>query len=172
MALTTEQGKMVALGETVSEEWFPRDRKEEDSWKEAEHNLIMDSPAVRTCPRMTSDTSCGEMPALFKASTMTTQPSSWALTLDSEPLKEPGVKSKDFNSAVRNMDPRPFTKLHCAVVVKILNCNGVRRQRQIRGPKIRANMPPKGPCWCHRVCHLGAIVVAWAARWRLGVGRI
>ena len=50
--------------------------------------------------------------------------------------------------------------------------NGVRRPRQIRGPKIRANVPPKGPCWRHRVCHLGAIVVAWAARGRLGVGRI
>ena len=50
--------------------------------------------------------------------------------------------------------------------------NGVRRPRQIRGPKIRANVPPKGPCWRHRVRHLGAIVVAWAARWRLGVGRI
>ena len=50
--------------------------------------------------------------------------------------------------------------------------NGVRRPRQIRGPKIRANVPPKGPCWRHRVCHLGAIVVAWAARWRLAVGRI
>ena len=24
--------------------------------------------------------------------------------------------------------------------------NGVRRPRQIRGPKIRANVPPKGPC--------------------------
>ena len=50
--------------------------------------------------------------------------------------------------------------------------NGVRRPRQIRGPKIRANVPPKGPCWRHRVCHLGAIVVAWAARGRLGVGRV
>ena len=50
--------------------------------------------------------------------------------------------------------------------------NGVRCPCQIRGPKIRANVPPKGPCWRHRVCHLGAIVVAWAARGRLGVGRI
>ena len=50
--------------------------------------------------------------------------------------------------------------------------NGVRRPRQIHGPKIRANVPPKGPCWRHRVCHLGAIVIAWAARWRLGVGRV
>ena len=50
--------------------------------------------------------------------------------------------------------------------------NGVRRPRQIRGPKIRANVPPKGPCWRHRVCHFGAIVVAWAARWRLGAGRV
>ena len=33
------------------------------------------------------------------------------------------------------------------------------------GQKIRANVPPKGPCWRHRVCHLGAIVVALAARW-------
>ena len=40
------------------------------------------------------------------------------------------------------------------------------------GQKLRANVPPKGPCWRHRVCHLGAIVVAWAARWRRGVGRI
>ena len=44
--------------------------------------------------------------------------------------------------------------------------NGVRRPREIRGPKIRANVSPKGPCWRHRVCHLGAIVVAWAARGR------
>ena len=50
--------------------------------------------------------------------------------------------------------------------------NGVRRPRQIHGPKIRANVPPKGPCWRHRVCDLGAIVVAWAAHWCLGVGRI
>ena len=50
--------------------------------------------------------------------------------------------------------------------------NGVRHPRQIRRPKIRANVPPKGPCWRHRVCHLGAIVVARAARWHLGVGRI
>ena len=50
--------------------------------------------------------------------------------------------------------------------------NGVRRPRQIRGPKIQANVPPKGPCWRHRVCYLGATVVAWAARWHLGVGRI
>ena len=48
----------------------------------------------------------------------------------------------------------------------------LRRPHQIRGPKVRANVPPKGPCRRHRVCHLGAIVVAWAARWRLGVGRI
>ena len=48
----------------------------------------------------------------------------------------------------------------------------VRSAGQKYGPKIRANVPPKGPCWRHRVCHLGAIVVAWAARWRLGVGRI
>ena len=38
--------------------------------------------------------------------------------------------------------------------------NGIRRPRQVRGPKVRANVPPKGPCWRHRVCHLGAIVVA------------
>ena len=50
--------------------------------------------------------------------------------------------------------------------------NGVRRPRQIRGPKIWANVPPKELCWRHRVCHLGAIVVTWAARWGLGVGRI
>ena len=41
--------------------------------------------------------------------------------------------------------------------------NGVRCPRQTCGPKIRANVPPKGLCWRHRVCHLGAIVVAWAA---------
>ena len=35
--------------------------------------------------------------------------------------------------------------------------NGVRHPRQIRGPKIRASVPPKGLCWRHRVCHLGAI---------------
>ena len=52
------------------------------------------------------------------------------------------------------------------------SANGVRHPRQIRGPKIRANVPPKGPCWHHRVCHLGVIVIAGAARWRLGVGRI
>ena len=40
------------------------------------------------------------------------------------------------------------------------------------GAKNTGHVPPKGPCWRHRVCHLGAIVVAWAARWRLGVGRI
>ena len=50
--------------------------------------------------------------------------------------------------------------------------NGVRRPRQIHGPKVWVNVPPKGPCWRHRVCHLGAIVVARAARGRLGVGRI
>ena len=37
-----------------------------------------------------------------------------------------------------------------------IQCNGVRRPRQIRRPKIRANVPPKRPCWRHRVCHLGA----------------
>ena len=63
---------------------------------------------------------------------------------------------------------RRSIKLNCAWH----NSNGVRRPRQIRGPKIQANVPPKGPCWRHRVCHLGAIVVAWAARWRLGVGRV
>ena len=47
--------------------------------------------------------------------------------------------------------------------------NGLRRPRKIRGPKIRANVPPKGRCWRHRVCHLGAIVVAWAARWRVSL---
>ena len=54
----------------------------------------------------------------------------------------------------------------------VLLVNGVRCPHQIRGPKIRANVPPRGPCWRHRVCHLGAIVVAWAAHGRLGVGRI
>ena len=41
----------------------------------------------------------------------------------------------------------------------------------IRPLHVSHNVPPKGPCWRHRVCHLGAIVVAWAARGRLGVGR-
>ena len=63
---------------------------------------------------------------------------------------------------------KELTTLSLALVTE----NGVRRPRQIRGPKIRANVPPKGPCRRHRVCHLGAIVVAWAARGRLGVGRM
>ena len=83
-----------------------------------------------------------------------------------------GLNSNKFRSFLRNQRlPFPtFTN------IMTNNCNmlknGVRRPRQIRGPKIRANVPPKRPCWRHRVCHLGAIVVAWAARWRLGVGRI
>ena len=31
-------------------------------------------------------------------------------------------------------------------VEQSLMCLWVRRPRQIRGPKIRANVPPKGPC--------------------------
>ena len=49
--------------------------------------------------------------------------------------------------------------------------NGVRRPRQIRGPKIRANVPPKGPCWRHRVLspwcgcrRLGSTLGSW--RWQ------
>ena len=75
---------------------------------------------------------------------------------------------------VQCLNRKQFTLRWCIHIVSSSSCmvNGVRRPRQIRGPKIRANVPPKGPCWRHRVCHLGAIVVAWAARGRLGVGRV
>ena len=47
--------------------------------------------------------------------------------------------------------PRRFTPW---IYDRTLLNNGVRRPRQIRGPKIRANVPPKGRRWRHRVCHL------------------
>ena len=59
-----------------------------------------------------------------------------------------------------------------------LNCNITPNissilQRLFHGERTEAaRQHAKRPCWRHRVCHLGAIVVAWAARWRLGVGRI
>ena len=80
-----------------------------------------------------------------------------------------------YASVTSNWHPPTWSKAvikTCWLWLNVYSPNGVRRPRQIHGPKIRANVPPKGPCWRHRVCHLGAIVVAWAARWRLGVGRI
>lgn len=46
-------------------------------------------PAVRTCPRITSDTSSGASPALRSTSRMAAAPSSCAGSDDSPPLKEP-----------------------------------------------------------------------------------
>ena len=42
--------------------------------------------------------------------------------------------------AVDVIEVFPYIGVHPPVI------NGVRRPRQIRGPKIRANVPPKGPC--------------------------
>ena len=44
---------------------------------------------MRTCPRITSETSSPDILALFKASLMATAPRSSALKLDKPPLKEP-----------------------------------------------------------------------------------
>lgn len=49
-------------------------------------------PAASTCPKMTSDTSVGATAALFRASLMTTAPSSCTGTVDRTPLKVPRVQ--------------------------------------------------------------------------------
>ena len=54
---------------------------------------------------------------------------------------------------------------------RLFPCNGVRRPRQIRGPKIRANVPPKGPCWRHKSlspwCDCRRFGSTWASwRWQ------
>ena len=41
---------------------------------------------------------------------------------------------------------RVMSNAKCDYYTSIISANGVHRPRQIRGPKIRANVPPKGPC--------------------------
>lgn len=52
-------------------------------------------PAVRTCPRITSDTSSGASPARRSTSRMAAAPSSCAGSADRPPLKEPGRTQRE-----------------------------------------------------------------------------
>ena len=64
-----------------------------------------------------------------------------------------------------------YSQISCAGRPLAGTVNGVRRPRQMRGPKIRANVPPEGPCWHHRGLspwcdcrRLGSTLGSW--RWQ------
>lgn len=62
-------------------------------------------PAVRTCPRITSDTSSGASPARRSTSRMAAAPSSCAGSDDSPPLKDPGRGAQ--RESAQHPDSRP-----------------------------------------------------------------
>lgn len=62
-------------------------------------------PAVRTCPRITSDTSSGASPARRSTSRMAAAPSSCAGSDDSPPLKDPS--RGDTEGTAQHPDTRP-----------------------------------------------------------------